>query len=96
MQRTSTSTTPSTLLSGIKEGNRYSLRVTGATKPVSLEFQHVPDGDWFPEVGFTSTPQAGVVSFEFICVVPRMRVSVASGQVGDWTISWVKHTTADT
>lgn len=90
MQLTSPQTTLSIPLTGIKEGHRYSVLVTGATGNVTLELQHVKGGAWIAQPGYV--PAAGTVLIEFPCIVPRMRVNVAGGQAGPWTATWVKQT----
>lgn len=89
MQRTST--TLITTLTDIREGNRYYLVVTGATKAVSLEFEHVAgSGNWFAHPAFSATPVGNVVSADFVAPCTRMRVRCAAGQVNPWTVTCVK------
>jgi len=80
-------------LNGVREGNRYAILVTGADTAVTLEFQHVVDGAWFPYPAFTNTPVAGVIAADVICTLPRMRLKLATApQATEWTATWVKQT----
>jgi hypothetical protein len=90
-----TTTDLSMPLTEVRPGHRYTLAVTGATTAVSLEFQHVKEGAWFPQPGFTATPAGGVVFSEFVCITPRMRVNCAAGQVAAWTATWSKQVISD-
>ena len=93
MQNILPNTTLSYDIPNLTEGNRYALMVTGATGLVSLEFQHQENGAWFAQPGYT--PASGTVLIDFIAVVSRMRVKVASGQTTPWVATWVKQTYPD-
>ncbi len=91
-----TSQDQTVLLADIREGKKYLITVTGATSAVSLEFQHVKSGAWFVHPGFTATPSAGgVIMSEVTAPVARMRVSLASPQVTDWTVTWAPITQSE-
>ena len=90
-------TTAQTLpLTGMREGNRYFIVVTGVTSTLYLEFQHVTGGAWFsytyPDATTFNAAAADVVVADIICPVPRMRLRLGEAQESAWTATWVKQT----
>jgi len=79
-------------LGGVRAGQRYLMAVTGASSGSIVEFQHSVGGAWFAQPNLDTSPVAGVISFEFVAIAPRMRFKLAPGHTGDCTVTCVKLT----
>lgn len=77
-------------MTGVREGQRYFVVVSGATSAVSIEFQHEVGGQWYTHPEFNGSPSNGVVADDISCAVPRMRIKLASSQETPWVATWVK------
>lgn len=83
------------LLEGLEQGHRYGLVITGALSAVALEFRHLDDPTWYAFPGADMTASAGgVISVDFFCVAPVMRLRLAAAQETNYRVSAICAATA--
>ena len=75
-------------LTGLDQGHRYALVITGAESDVALEFKHAGDATWRTLPTFDGT-MADVIAGDFFCFTPTMRLNFASAPTQPYYVSCV-------
>jgi hypothetical protein len=91
------STEQTLTLTGLDQGHRYALVITGAQSDVLLQFKHAQDPTWYdmPTTVFDgavsgSDPMLG----EFFCFTPTMRITFADAPSQPYYVSCICAATA--